>query len=523
MPEYLSPGIFIQEKSEGARAIAGVGTSTCVFPGIAERGPVDGAVGNVPYPLFITGYADYETKFGRMNRYTDGGLVYEFFDLPQSVAMFFNKGGLRAYIARLIGADSETAKIVTGANEWTIWAGKWYGRNTIKEPGKWGNRVSVTVTPNQDYNPLKYDVAVFYQDTPTSDVVQVEAFTAVDFVDAASPAYFPEVINAGSNFIWAAKGIGGVPAALPSGTSCSGGTEGTAITQAIWGSSQSGALASLNSIDEMFMLVAPDQMWYTDGATAAAVQGSLIDYADYRKYVFAICTPPSGLSPQDSLTFMRTTLNKNSQRYAMYYPWVKIQDPLNVGRPKLFPPVGLVAGVYASTDNNRNVAKAPAGITDGALSGIIDLERTLTKAERDLIYPARINPLISTPQTGRCVWGARTGSLDSLWRYVPVVRTFQFLEKSTFDATHWIVFENNDAGTRLKAKLQMESFLLFYYNEGYFAGNTPEEAFFVVCDETNNPPEAVESGFLYIKVGVSPQRPAEFVVFQFMQKTASAK
>lgn len=278
---------------------------------------------------------------------------------------------------------------------------------------------------------------------------------------------------------------------------------------------------ALSKIDELMQVAVPDF------AGDVTVTGQLLDYADQRESLssggdrFIVLTVPKGSSPQEAVDWFRFDLQRMSKWAALYWPWVKVADPLSNNRPLTMPPLGHVAGVYARTDNTRNVGKSPGGTVDGQLRFLLGLEYNSTQGERDLVYPNKINPLISSAQTGLAVWGVRTISPTSDWRYINARRLFMFLEKSVFEATHWIVFENNGPGLWTRIKAQVEGFLKSLYNENYFAGNSPAQAFFVIVDESNNPPESIDAGQVIIDVGVAPNKPAEFVRFRFQQKTSS--
>ena len=279
-------------------------------------------------------------------------------------------------------------------------------------------------------------------------------------------------------------------------------------------------LYALNKVDELMQVVIPDF------AGDKTVTGQLIDYAEERAGLpsggdrFIILTVPKGSDPQEAVDWFRHDLGRQSMWAALYWPWVKVADPLSNNRPLLMPPLGHVAGVYARTDNNRNVGKSPGGTVDGALRFLLGLEYESTQGERDLVYPNKINPLVTGVQTGLAVWGVRTISPTSEWRYINARRLFMFLEKSIFESTHWIVFENNGPGLWTRIKAQVEGFLKSLFNENYFAGNSPAQAFFVIVDDTNNPPESINNGQVIIDVGIAPNKPAEFVRFRFQQKTS---
>ena len=180
------------------------------------------------------------------------------------------------------------------------------------------------------------------------------------------------------------------------------------------------------------------------------------------------------------------------------------------------PPHAHIAGVYARTDKNKNVGKAPGGTVDGALQFLSGLESNPDKGERDTVYPVRVNPLINTTQTGLAVWGVRTMSPTSdVLKYVNAVRLFQFVEKSVFNSTFGFVFESITPGLYTRIKTTIDGFLNNLFQSGYLAGSTPLQAYFVVCDHTNNPPEVVNQGQVIVDIGIAPNKPAEFIIFRF--------
>lgn len=280
-------------------------------------------------------------------------------------------------------------------------------------------------------------------------------------------------------------------------------------------------LYALDRVEELMQVVVPDF------AGDLTVTGDLLDYAASRASGpsggdrFVILTVPKGSSASDAVDWFRTRLGRFSDYAAIYWPWVNVSDPLANGRKLTMPVVGHIAGIYARTDVNKNVGKAPGGTVDGALTFLTGLELVPTQGERDLVYQSKINPLISSPQTGLAVWGVRTMSLQSQWRYINARRLFMFLQKSVFNSTFWIIFENNGPGLWARIKAQITGFLLSLYNDGYFAGSSPDQAFFVTVDDTNNTAETIDSGQVIIDIGVAPNKPAEFARFRFQQKSIS--
>jgi hypothetical protein len=164
------------------------------------------------------------------------------------------------------------------------------------------------------------------------------------------------------------------------------------------------------------------------------------------------------------------------------------------------------------------VGKAPAGINDGKINGAIGLERILNKGERDILYPVRINCLVSSPQTGRCVLGARTLSKDAEWLYVNIRRLFMFCEQSVYNASFWVLFENNGPGLWAKIKAQGDGFFNNIFRDGYLAGTKPSEAWHIKVDSENNPQSAIDAGLLTVDYYIAGNKPAEFVRLRFQQK-----
>jgi len=313
-----------------------------------------------------------------------------------------------------------------------------------------------------------------------------------------------------------------VPAATEVCCQLTGGTDGTGpitralISQASLEADKEGIYA-FNAVDEILNMDLPD----FSGDTS--VQGDLIAYCENRKDRFAILGTAESLTPSAAKKWIQKTAQYNTSYAALYYPWVTIADPLTTdSRPLNVPPGGFIAGVFARTDNQRNVGKAPAGINDGKLLGCIGLERVLEKGERDILYPVRINPLVASAQTGRAVWGQKTLSLDAEWGRVQARRLFIFLEKSIENASYWVVFENNGPPTWSRMLSQGNGFFSTLFRDGYFKGTTPSEAFKIVIDETNNTPDVIDQHILIADYYAAPNKAGEFIRLRFQQKLQSA-
>jgi uncharacterized protein len=203
----------------------------------------------------------------------------------------------------------------------------------------------------------------------------------------------------------------------------------------------------------------------------------------------------------------------DSKYATLYWPWIKVMDPLT-GKPIMLPPSGHVAGVWARSDETRGVHKAPA---NEVIRGVIDLESGLTKNEHDQLNPIGVNCIRAFRGQGIRIWGARTLSSDPEWRYVNVRRLFNFVEKSILNGTNWVVFEPNDMRLWGTIERTVTMFLRQVWRSGALFGSTPDQAFYVKCDEENNPPENRDVGILTVDIGLAPVKPAEFVVFRLSQ------
>ena len=228
-------------------------------------------------------------------------------------------------------------------------------------------------------------------------------------------------------------------------------------------------------------------------------------------------TPDAIVSASQASTGLFTLRDKNS---ILYYPRVKMADPLQENRLAEFAPCGVVAGVFARTDTSRGVWKAPAGL-DAGLLGVRELAYKMTDGENGKINPIGVNALRTFPAIGSVVWGART--LDgadvraSEWKYIPVRRLALFIEESLYRGTQWVVFEPNDEPLWGQIRLNVGTFMQDLFRQGAFQGRTPREAYFVKCDKETTTQSDINKGIVNILVGFAPLRPAEFVVIKIQQ------
>ncbi|GAB2724094.1 phage tail sheath family protein [Arthrobacter bambusae] len=199
---------------------------------------------------------------------------------------------------------------------------------------------------------------------------------------------------------------------------------------------------------------------------------------------------------------------------ALYFPWIVMTDPVS-GKKVTQPPSGHVAGVWARVDATRGVHKAPA---NEPIQGALDLVRRVSRGEQEVLNPAGVNCIRYFPGEGIRIWGARTKAPEaSEYRYVNVRRLTNMIKESVADGTRWVVFEPNDHTLWKSIRRDIGAFLTNVWRDGALLGTTPQQAFFVKCDEETNPPEVRDAGQVVTLIGIAPVKPAEFVIFKLMQ------
>jgi len=277
---------------------------------------------------------------------------------------------------------------------------------------------------------------------------------------------------------------------------------------------------ALEDVDLFNLLCIPCTAGELDSTAAQAVMSVAEAYCAQRRAFFIVDAPNGEEQPvqiQNWLARHETLRNRNA---ALYYPRLKIPDPLNEFRLRSVGASGTIAGLYARTDNERGVWKAPAG-TEAGLRGVSELEYRLTDGENGALNTLAINCLRTFPIYGIVSWGARTldGSdqENSEWKYVPVRRLGLFLEESLYRGTKWAVFEPNDEPLWAQIRLNVGAFMNNLFRQGAFQGQTPREAYLVKCDKETTTQNDVDQGVVNILVGFAHLKPAEFVFIRIQQ------
>lgn len=310
---------------------------------------------------------------------------------------------------------------------------------------------------------------------------------------------------------------------LPAGGQKSGSDGGPANGAALLGDpvARTGIYA-LDEVDLFNILCVPDTMALSDNEAAAFIPMAEA-YCEKRRAFYVLDVPQVG-AVRDSVQEIKDWLDGNAtyrhRNAAMYFPRPVIADPVNAFRDRTVPSSGTIAGLYARTDAERGVWKAPAG-TEAVLRGVRTLETSLTDDQNGTLNPQAINNLRTFPVYGTVCWGART--LDgadqqaSEWKYIPIRRTALFIEESLFRGTKWAVFEPNDEPLWAQLRLNVGAFMHDLFRQGAFAGTTPRDAYFVKCDGDTTTQTDRNLGVVNVLVGFAPLKPAEFVIIQIQQ------
>jgi phage tail sheath protein FI len=504
MPTYLSPGVYVEEVEAGSRPIEGVGTAVAAFVGFAAQGPFD-------TPTLVSNWAQFTQIYGD---FVDG--CY----LAQSVYGYFLNGGTNCYVVRVGGGrgngDGAPAELPAGPQ---AMLGAYRVMAKGLPDGRPATDITVEVADPTEENPGDDRFTLLVKQN--GKVVETHNVTT-----KRTKENVVTVVREKSNLIT-------IEEATTGGTLTKPDKGSVALREAPAPPAVQGEIAAddfvgdvadrtgfggLETIDEITMVVVPDLMSRYEQETldmeaVKAVQLAMIAHCELMGNRMAILDVPPGLSAQQVRQWRSDVAGYDSKYAALYYPWIKVFDPVS-GTNAFLPPGGHLAGVWARTDGARGVHKAPA---NEVVRGAVALQTTLTRAEQELLNPIGVNCIRSFPGRGVRVWGARTLSSDSAWRYLNVRRLFNYLEDSILTGTQWVVFEPNDDALWARIRRTISAFLVTEWRKGALFGLTPDEAFYVKCDRETNPAESIDAGQVLCEVGIAPVKPAEFVIFRLAQ------
>ena len=548
MPEYLAPGVFIEEIDKGPKPIEAVGTSTACFVGFSEKAVmvsrVDGDIVTeslVNKPQLVTNWSQFVEKFG--------GLVQGAY-MPYAVYGFFQNGGGRCYVLSLktIPAAATTLMAADGNAALMVRA---------RDAGLDGTRLRVSVsgaTAPQlvagEKKPKKGEVADAAASTdapaaagtPGTFNITVERQKASGgwiLVETVKDASLAETQNdEGVRHVRVAFKDNKAPRAVeihvmdsaaplakisPRDQQQTLSIESKQLAPVGFGEFQGdvterSGVEGLEQFDDINIICCPDAMTTAPGQKldldqVKAIQGMMIAHAERLGDRVVVIDPPPNMNPQQVRKWRMDTAGFDSSYAAMYYPWVTIMDPIT-NRPMAIPPSGHMAGIWARTDNTRGVHKAPA---NEVVRGAIDLAYNTTKGEQETLNPVGVNCIRAFPGMGIRVWGARTLTSNPSWRYLSIRRFFNMIEKSIYNNTQWAVFEPNDNRLWGKIRRDVGAFLSTQWRDGALFGLTEDQAYYVKCDEELNPSASRDLGRCIVEIGMAPVKPAEFVIFRISQ------
>ncbi len=513
-PEYLSPGVYVEEIDRGSKPIEGAGTACAAFVGFAEKGPVN-------QPTFIPNWTEFVNNFGG---FIKGGY------LAPAIYGYFQNGGGRCYVSRLPGGEAEGGEVKALAalpssakpelESLTI---------SALESGEAGAETTVEVV-----KPTGEGAEDLFNLIVRRGKEEVEKFENLTLKKGKTARNVLDIVNKESKFIRVAEkettlnlteripAPGTYPLVIAEAATTA--LAKISSNEVIGDAAERSGISGLEIADDVTMVCCPDLMalYQADYLSMEAVKGvqlAMIAHCENLKDRFAILDCPPGMNPQQVKEWRMNTAGYDTKYGAVYYPWIKVANPLG-GDPILVPPCGYMAGIYARSDNERGVHKAPA---NEVIRGATGVEMLITKSEQDILNPIGVNCIRSFPGRGIRVWGARTLSSDASWRYINVRRLFNFVEKSIQTGTQWIVFEPNDADLWARIRRDITAFLTNVWRTGALFGATPAQAFYVKCDEETNPPAVRDAGQVIIEIGMAPVKPAEFVIFRISQWAAGSE
>ncbi len=516
---YLTPGVYIEEVPSGSMPIQGVSTSVAAFVGFTQtynraEGSPDDPDGTKPQ--LVTSWPQYERIYGG---FVEGAL------LPYAVRGFFENGGSACYIVRVsAGGPAQPATVLLPA----------LGRadvpslkiSAVKDDDAHYEVEVVPPVPGPEGTPApeaEFVIRVLRNGQAVEEATGISFSKTgkaveksindqlkqvrVELPSAGGVAASDRIPAPGRYVLVEPVPETGDPRILEGSETERTGYQGLAIADSV----------TIVAVPDLVTIATrPDKSF--DVETFIAFQGQLVDWCEASGTRLALLDPPPGMSATNAVEW-RHRLAKDSAYAAAYYPNVVVPNrapgAATGERFITVPPSGHIAGVWARTDADRGVWKAPA---NEPIRGITGLELALTDGEQGELNPIGVNCLRAFGANGMRVWGARTLALtDPSWRYINVRRLFNYVEESIRLGTQWAVFEPNDHDLWERVKRNVKAFLRGLWMQGALVGSTAEQAFYVLCDATNNPPSSVDEGELIVEVGICPSKPAEFVIFRIAQ------
>jgi phage tail sheath protein FI len=487
---YSRPGVYVSEGTFATTATVGTTTVAAGFVGTSARGPV--------VPTKITSWTSYKALYGD---------IEDAYDLPYAVYHFFANGGRTAYVSRVY--DSSAAASASANLAGTVDGG---GSATVfnlraENAGAWGNSLTATVTAGLvTGNEPTFNLVIKLSGT------EVERWNEVS-LDPDANRYLPTVVNTYSTYVRVssvATYTTSYTVTAVSNSALASGSNGSGIANADW-----------NDAVDAFDAVTEELLINMVGMTTAAVVNNALTYCETRGDCFLVIDPTTVTAGADALTAISAY---NASSYgAVYYPKLKMVDPSKTGSAAIREtyPGGAILGLYSRVEAERTVAKAPAGYAYD-LRGALGLATSFTEAEQGTLYDAHINTLKAIPGAGVIVNGARTLKKTDITKFIPTRRSLNYVKAQAKRLTEFAVFEPNNERLWTNIQVRLSKFLADFWASGGLKGRNANEAFYIVCDSTNNTSNSIENGEVRVEVGVALQTPAEFIVIEVSQFTGGS-
>lgn len=513
------PGVYVQERPLPRNIPPqGSGYARVVVLGASTIGSME--------PTYVRSWREFVAEYGGIEVVTA---------LQQAVYMAFSNASGPLYVVRMTDHQALSAKPATHEEPYMRYA------FSAISPGVWGNGIVIAVSTDFDGNGVRLDTVTVRVTSPHSTYPEV--FPGLSH-DPSSNQYLPAVINDISNgsryIVVEEKPPGSVLASLElNATSMSSGLVDLTVSVAndrntvttLEGGHDGGmpspasyphAYSRLDGIEGALVLYASDASRDMSNSDGASVNGSLTNYAATRGDSFAVTDTPVGLSPTEALSY-----GTNQSTYgALYYPHVRVSNPSTsaaAGSSVLVPAGAAISGLIISNDRLDGPWRTPAGpslsLSTTSTSRFLGVERLLTNDELDDLNTASrpVNAIRPITNAGVTVMGARTRSVDTILRYVNVRRTLNYIKAETKDKLAFALFQPITADLMTQVEITLGSFLTEVWSSGGLVGAVPEDAYYVICNTTNNNGNSISQGFLYVDVGVALSVPAEYVVVRIGQ------
>lgn len=481
MASYSAPGVYVKDVPSGAQSIRQLSSSVGMLIGKTRSGKVG-------VPQLVTSWTDFINKYAN-------GLDTPFMEndyLAYSVYGFFNNGGTQLYVGSVKKNGVKATFTQETGNKITA---------TASTEGVWGNSIKIKIEKTSDWTEGSYEAVNVTVSVGTSDSVTVTDVTLEKWdsiMENSKVKAWLSVLSLGTGVTQIAEGT----------ITLANGSDGTVLGN----SDYADALTMADTIlDELTFIAIP-------GQTNSVVNLAVINYAENNQ-LFPFIDMPLGSEVADVKTYRRGI---STWTGALCYPWGKVNDPLT-DNLKLVPTAGHMMGLYARTIEDRGIHKAAAG-TSAQVRGFVEMETPIAQSELGILNVAGVIVIMSRPNAGIVAWGARSlNSSDSTMKYVTDGIINLNIKKSIYVGTQYAVFEPNDDKLWANLRATCKGFLETLRKDGTLKGDSPEEAYYVICDETNNTEDTIAEGQCIIDIGYAPVKPAEFIIFRIAHSMATAE